>query len=370
MTMKILIIDDEEITRIMLSQLLVKEGYQAESVESGEKALELLEEKNFDIVFTDLKMPGMDGIEVLNAIRRRKPAIYVVMITAFATIETAVASMKKGAYDYIKKPFKLEQIQTIIQNIINDKEFRENINDLDFIDTRSVKDCYEIFRSEIHKNNGLCITNQDPEEIRNKYGFDSVEFIKLTTIAEKKSEIHPQNLYKFGEAIIKFIEEHDDPIVLICNIEYLLEQHDWNIIENFLKKISKKLILKNSRLIISLNPNKLDDEILSKLQLVISNINARFIAGILSNPIRRDIIRFIFSHNNSTFTSIFNNIDIDDSSKLSFHLRKLNKEKIIRKDPDKRYSLQRRGRIAANILAQMEKKSISDTQNLISLIMD
>jgi CheY-like chemotaxis protein len=368
--MNILIVDDEQITRDILSKLLKKDGYHAVAVESGEKALDFVEKEDYDIVFSDLKMPGMDGIEVLRAIKKIKPKTFVIMITAYATIETAVESMKLGAYDYIRKPFKIEQIQNMINNIKEDIQFNNHIKEIDFSETLTPKDCYKIFQSELNGLDGLCITEQDPETIKDKYNLENVQFIWLTSKAEKKSEVHPQNLYKLGEVINSFLEERKNPVILICGIEYLIKQHDWTVMNKFLNKISEKLISKNSRLIISINPTLVETEILSNLQQVISNINAKLIANILSNPIRREIIRYIFHNDHTSFTSIFNNLEIDDSSKLSFHLRKLTAEKIIKKNTDKKYSLERRGLIAANILRQMEHKSIGDTQNLISLILD
>jgi CheY-like chemotaxis protein len=370
MKMKILIVDDEELTRNMLSQLLIKEGYNAVSVESGEKALDLLKEEEFQIIFSDLKMPGMDGIELLKAVKSIKPHVYVIMITAYATIETAVTSMKIGAYDYIRKPFKLEQIKGMIHNIEDDMKFKQSIKEIDFLDSKSPISCYEVFKSELDKGNGIFITNDNPQGIIKEYGLEDAEFIWLTPKAEKAAEIHPQNLYKFGEVLQEFLDGHEDPIILFCNVDYLINQHEWKVVNRFLMKTSQKLISKNSRLIMSINPDEIDSEKLDELKQLISTINARFIANILSNPIRREIIRYIYHNNKTSFTSIFNNLEIDDSSKLSFHLRKLNAEKIITKNSEKKYSLRRRGQIAANILKHMETKSISDTQNLISLILD
>jgi CheY-like chemotaxis protein len=369
MPLKILIVDDEEITRDMLSKLLVKEGYEAKAVESGEKAIETIKETDFDIVFSDLKMPGMDGIEVLSTIKKLKPSIFVIMITAFATIETAVESMKLGAYDYIRKPFRLEHIQEIIYNIGDDIQFRNSIEELNFTESKKDKSCFEVYEKELEGSKGLVITSEEPHEIEKKYGLKNAEYIWLTPKSEKKNEVHPQNLYKLGESISSFLDDNKDPVILICGIEYLIKQHDWEIMMRFLNKTSRRLIDKNSRLIISVNPAGIDDSILSSLQELISTINAKLIANILSNPIRREIIRFIHQNDKTSFTSIFNNLEMDDSSKLSFHLRKLSSEKIISKDKEKKYSLRRRGRIAANILKQMENKSISDTENLISLIM-
>ncbi len=125
---KILIVDDEEIMRCSLSDWLKEDGYDAIAVESGYKALELLKSENFDLAIVDLKMPEIDGIEVLKRINESNFKIPVVIITAYATIDSAVVAMKEGAADYIVKPFNPEEISIVIKKLIeHQKLIKENI---------------------------------------------------------------------------------------------------------------------------------------------------------------------------------------------------------------------------------------------------
>ena len=101
---RILVIDDERSIRNTLKDILEFEKYQVELAEDGFKALELLQTKDFDVILCDIKMPGMDGIEVLQKIEELKPDIPVVMISGHGNIDTAVESIKKGAFDFIEKP--------------------------------------------------------------------------------------------------------------------------------------------------------------------------------------------------------------------------------------------------------------------------
>lgn len=112
----VLIVDDEKGMRHILKRLLTDEGYQVETAESGEDALGLLERIPFDAAMVDVRMPGMDGLEVLDRIRERDPDVSVVMMTAFGAIETAVSAMKRGAYEYITKPFNNDEVLHIIHN--------------------------------------------------------------------------------------------------------------------------------------------------------------------------------------------------------------------------------------------------------------
>ncbi len=108
--MKILIIDDEESMRHMLSVILKREGYSTVSMPEASKAVEVLEGTDFDFILCDIKMPGMDGLQFLKALKDRGAGHTVIMMSAYGTIDTAIECMKLGAYDYISKPFKADEI--------------------------------------------------------------------------------------------------------------------------------------------------------------------------------------------------------------------------------------------------------------------
>jgi two-component system response regulator PilR (NtrC family) len=125
---KILVVDDERSMREFLGIMLAKEGYSVTQCPDGETALKQVEEDIFDMVIMDIRMPKMDGIAVLEQIKEMAPETIVIMITAFASTDTAVRAMKKGAYDYITKPFKIDEIKLIIHNALEKKALeKENI---------------------------------------------------------------------------------------------------------------------------------------------------------------------------------------------------------------------------------------------------
>lgn len=125
---KILVADDEEGMRSSLVDWLREDGYDVFAVEDGFKAIDKVKSEYWDILLVDLKMPGMDGIEVLREVSKIKKDIPVIIITAYATVDTAVQSMKEGAYDYIVKPIDPEELSLCIKKIIeHQKLVRENI---------------------------------------------------------------------------------------------------------------------------------------------------------------------------------------------------------------------------------------------------
>ena len=130
----ILIIEDEKEIREGLAELLEDAGFLVDSAENGRQGLEKIGKKDFDIVVTDLIMPVVGGMEVLREIKRIKPQIRVVLITAFATIDNAVEAMKAGASDYITKPFRIDEVQTKIRKVLAEAEFdKPQIFDSDLI---------------------------------------------------------------------------------------------------------------------------------------------------------------------------------------------------------------------------------------------
>jgi len=127
-TAKILIVDDEEIALHNLKHVLKKEGYEVTSSQSGARALQLLEANCFDLVLTDLKMEKIDGMQILKRSRELYPDIEVVMITGFATVDTAIEAMKAGAYHYISKPYKLDEVRKVVREALEKTGLkRENI---------------------------------------------------------------------------------------------------------------------------------------------------------------------------------------------------------------------------------------------------
>ncbi len=112
----ILIVDDEESVRDSLYNWFIEDGYSVECAENAKKALQMLEEKEFDIILADIKMPGMDGMEMHRRIRSLNRDSIVIIMTAFASVDTAVQALKDGAFDYITKPFDPDDLSHLIRN--------------------------------------------------------------------------------------------------------------------------------------------------------------------------------------------------------------------------------------------------------------
>lgn len=113
---KILVVDDEEVTRLSLAEILSLEGYQVSSARSGEEALQKLEEEDFDLILADLVMKEVDGLQVMGAVKKRSPETVVIMLTAYGTLESAMRAMRQGAYDYLIKPCGAQEIVASVES--------------------------------------------------------------------------------------------------------------------------------------------------------------------------------------------------------------------------------------------------------------
>ena len=121
---KILVVDDEKAMRNLCYQILDEEGYEVTLAEDGKEAVNKVLREDFAVAIIDIKMPGMDGMEVLRFIKKHKPHTEVIMITGYGTIETAVEAMKLGAADYITKPFNIEQLTMVVKMALENRAHR------------------------------------------------------------------------------------------------------------------------------------------------------------------------------------------------------------------------------------------------------
>lgn len=147
----ILVVDDDEFAREVITSLLLKEGYSVASAQDGNEAIGILKVEDMNLVITDLRMPGVDGIEVLKYAVRNNADCTVVILTAFGTLDTTLEAIKEGAYDYLTKPFKMQEIAILAEKaykralLIKDnrelkKHLRDAYRDMELIKTATAAD--------------------------------------------------------------------------------------------------------------------------------------------------------------------------------------------------------------------------------------
>ena len=168
----ILIVDDEESVRDSLFNWFIEDGYRVECAENARKALSILESENFDIILADIKMPGMDGLEMLKRIKSLRQDSIVIIITAFATVDTAVQALKDGAFDYVTKPFDPDDLSHLIRNatkqisLVEENEvLKEKVVSLENVEdligkSEAMKKVLKEVESVAQSNSSLIITGE------------------------------------------------------------------------------------------------------------------------------------------------------------------------------------------------------------------
>jgi two-component system response regulator PilR (NtrC family) len=172
MKYKILVVDDEDIIRDSLSFVLKDEGYDVSQAKNGREAYESVTKENYDVVITDIEMPEMNGMELLEKISEVSPQTFVIIITAFASIETAIKSLRKGAYDYIIKPIEFDEIIFKIKRLVVHKQLslenqllRQELNKTyDFNNiigqSQPMKDVFKIIEKVASTDSNILITGK------------------------------------------------------------------------------------------------------------------------------------------------------------------------------------------------------------------
>jgi signal transduction histidine kinase len=184
---RILVIDDEQVIREGVARALTTEGYVIAKADNGSMGLEMLQDQAYDIVLTDLMMPGLDGFAVLDWIRDNQPHVQVIVITGFATVTKAVSAMKQGAFDFVGKPFTPDYIRLVVKRAVDRLEMKE-----------------ETARLRVEKKRGLEAI--DKSESRLKTVFACMAEAVLITDAEGVVVLH-------NPAAIKNLEIQTDPFI-------------------------------------------------------------------------------------------------------------------------------------------------------------
>jgi CheY-like chemotaxis protein len=326
---RVLVVDDDTVFREELATLLSDWGHQVESVNSGAKALEALGIAEFDTVFSDVRMPRMNGIELLRQIRERWPRVYVVMITGYATVETAVEAMKLGAFDYLRKPFRSEAVQRIVELIEEERAFSLG-----------------------------GATERDPARLAEKWAKERREVL-LVGIAPK----HPipgltvtdlpftDSGVGLQETILRFVEAHPHPAVVIGGIERLFALHRMEEVARAIGEVLERIEGKGP-VAIGFDASMLPDRAVLEIRAAVSAARVHGMLGALSNPLRRHILRRL-EEGPTSFTEVMRAAGIDDSPKLSFHLRTLQEDGLIVHSAES-YRLSPNGLEAVRLLKEVD----------------
>jgi CheY-like chemotaxis protein/DNA-binding transcriptional ArsR family regulator len=367
--MKILLVDDDVELLDQMSKFLEKREYSVETASSGAKALEKLKDGAYDIVITDLKMPKVTGMDVLREAKRVSPSSFVIILTGYGTIENAVEAMKVGAYEYLTKPFKtqdlLEKIELVSKEMKLDKDMKtikliEEFKGIDYLDF--LKE-YNIDRPL------LLITTKDPDKILERFEVEKPEVVWLSD-KESPIAIPPRKLVLLKDKIKLFSGNHEKGIVFVQGLEQLIDVHGWNNVKRFLYFISNEVMKDGFQLILTVRPETIDNEAIREVAGLMAKDFVKAVGDSLSNRARVGIISLLAHEKELSFTNIKSDLKVVNSSALAFHLKKLLKEDFIYLTSEKKYMLTDKGVKFYELIRSIEDVSITDIGSKFFVLLD
>ncbi|MGA8664037.1 MAG: response regulator [Thermoplasmata archaeon] len=325
--MRILVVDDDTVFREELTDLLREDGHAASAAPSVLKAIETLEHDEFELVLTDLKMPRQGGLELLKEVRQRWPRTLVVVVTGFATVETAIDAMKLGAFDYLRKPFRVEQVRETLRLVAQEHEF-ESPND----------------------------TNRDPvREARTLAAGGKYEVLLFAQTPTPSlphltfEPLDPANPNRLAERTEAFLADHPNTAVVLAEVERLLDHHRMEDIVAVLDRLRSDLA-GHGPLRVGFNPRRVSPEVAVSLGAAVAPEETLATLEALANPIRRKVILRL-AQAPASFGETMVAAGLDDSPKIAFHLRKLVETGLVLHEGDN-YRLTARGLAGARLVTE------------------
>ena len=323
--MRVLVVDDDAVFREELAELLRDDSNAVEIAPSVPKAIAALEHEEFDVILTDLKMPRQSGLDLLREVRNRWPRTLVVMITGYATVETAIEAMKVGAFDYIRKPFRIDQVRETLRAAREQRSFDAPPD--------AVRDPFREARALASegKHEVLLLSVRRPPEAPH-----------LTF-----EPLDPDQPDRMEHLVGQFVSDHANAAVVLDGVERLLEKHRLEDIVAWLDRLRTKLA-GHGPLRVGFNPHQMPASAAAAFGSTVAADSTHDTLEALANPIRRKVL-FRLAGAPAAFREAMEAAGLDDSPKLAFHLRKLVDAGLVRHE-EETYRLTARGKAGVRLL--------------------
>ena len=323
--MRLLVVDDDPVFREELSDLLREDGHAVAMSPSVPKAIEELERAEVDVVLTDLKMPRGGGLELLREVRARWPRSMVVVVTGFASVETALEAMKLGAFDYVRKPFRLEQVRETLRLAELERAYdappkseRDPVREAESL---AASGKFEVlFVGEPAPPPGPHLTLQ---------------------------RLDPEGPASFAPLAESFLAEHPNGAIVLVGVERWLRAHRLEDVLATIDRVRLALV-GHGPFRVGFNPHRVTRAAAAALGGAVASEETHATLEALANPIRRQVLQRV-ADGPAPFGELMRAAGLDESPKMSFHLRKLVESGLLLHEED-RYRLTARGEATVRLL--------------------
>ncbi len=344
--LRVLVVDDDTVFMEQFAAFLVEEGHAATGAPSTARAVDELERRAFHIVFTDLRMPRHGGIELLREVVRRWPHTLVVVVTGYATVETAVEAMKIGAFDYVQKPFRPDEIRRVLA-----------------------------LGSEELAFSGLGLAERDPWALANELSArDDREILVIASHGDPTGRKGPKvtslivdgaEPYRVLETVQAFLADRARAGVVLADATRMVAGRSLEDIVSVARQL-KDLTQGKGPVALGLDPRQLPGETLKVLREVFAAPVVHGVVEALASPIRRSILRRLEA-GPASFKDVMRAAGVEDSPKLSFHLRKLGDEGLVGRLAET-YRLTEKGVEAMRALRRFEEASTMGAGDFMAFV--
>ncbi len=355
--MKVLVVDDNITYLNQMKKYLSLHSLQVQTVESGKKALELMEEKKYDVVILDLKMPDISGIDVLEWAKKQDISSQFIVITGYGRVDTAVKSMKLGAVDYLQKPFEPEILLKLIQKT---SEALPQVKPVlkPFPQLNSAQVIKKICKGK----NILAVTDQNVADFSQTYSLKPSCHIVLS-IQNSPDTFDAKKIVELQHEIKKFVFTQPQPLVIHGGLSVLLEIHSPAKTQDYLTDLHATIKGADSQLIM-LYDSPREKNFLENLKDLEPSTFMDDVIQIFDHSARCAILHLLACHKSLHYSDFLKQMDIEVSSNLAFHLKRLTALTLIDKH-DGRYTLTDRGKYFADVLFSLEMGKYSDPASKI-----
>lgn len=339
--MKILVADDDPTLRGELAELLRDDGHDVHVVADGGEALERLEAETFDVALLDLVMPRATGLEILHRLQVVRPDTSVVMITGHGSVDVAVEAMKGGAADFVVKPFEIETLQRILKSIADERRAREMLSR----PAQGRGAVQAVLRDAAQRRGLLAVLGSEAAPPKG-----ASRILRIDEVAKPPNVFTASQLYQLNAAIEAHVGSTPRPVVYAADLTAIEKLHGRADLEAWVRHVSARCEAKGGTLVL----HGLAPEIVGELEAGAGGSapqpGLQGLLESLANPIRRAIVGFVFSSGPVSYSAILKMNFVDSSSKLSFHLQKLQADGLLSKADAGAYVLTEEGRQAWRVV--------------------
>lgn len=339
--MKILVADDDLTLREELAGLLRDDGHLVVMAVDGGEALRTVDREAFDVALLDLRMPKATGLEVLHRLQVVRPDTAVVMITGQGTVDTAVEAMKGGAIDFLEKPYDLESLRRTLRGVEEERKARAMLG-------KSVSTEANIagIVSEAASRKAL-LAVLGPGA---KPPAGAARILRIAEEGRPPDVFAPAQLFHLNTAIEAYVSGADRPVVFAADLGLLEALHGRNDLRAWIRHMSAKCAAKGGVLVVRSVDPELASSVRGDADAGASSESLQGMLESLANPIRRAVVGHVFATGPIAYSAILKKNFVDSSSKLSFHLQKLQADGLLAKVDAGRYVVTDAGQRAWNIL--------------------